>query len=291
MNPIYVGRLVYGRTQASVDPRTRERRMKPGAGDVREGEAPHLRIVSDELWQAVQDEIARRSTPNPEWQRRPKHMLSGMATCGVCGGGWVIRQKGWWGCSSATGGNACTNRRMISTDNFQRRVLAQLSDQMLAPDVMSAYLQEYHREHARLTSEGTRDRDRLERRRAEADRKVQRLVAAIADGGSDFAEIRHMLQAARDERDDAARELSALDALPVLALHPGLAEQYRRSVEELAEALADPATHQEAVPRMRKLIARIVVLPIEGKGRVELQVIRHIDEMLNFARSGADYSN
>lgn len=284
VNPIYIGRLVYGRTQSSVDPRTRERRMKPSSGLVQEGEAPHLRIVSDDLWQAVQDELVRRSTPHPEWQRRPKHMLSGMATCGVCGGGWVVKQKGWWGCSSVTGGNACTNRRMISAANFEKRVLAQLSEQMLAPDVVSAYLREYHREHARLTSEGTRDRDRLERRRAEADRKVQRLVAAIADGGSDFAEIRHVLTAARDERDAVMRELAAMEALPVLALHPGLAEQYRRSVEELAEALADPATHQEAIPRMRKLIAGIVVRPSDGKRGVELEVVRHIDEMLNLAR-------
>ncbi|WP_230771090.1 recombinase family protein [Sphingomonas sp. Leaf4] len=288
VNPVYIGRLVYGRTKVTIDPRTRERRMKPGDGNVQEGDAPHLRIISDELWQAVQDQIASRSTPNPEWQRRPKHMLSGMATCGVCGAGWVVKHKGWWGCSRVTGGNACTNRRMISTVNFERRVLAQLSEQMLASDVVSAYLREYHREHARLTSEGTRDRDRLERRRAEADRKVQRLVAAIADGGSDFVEIRHLLTAARDERDAVARELAAMEALPVLALHPGLADQYRRSVEELAEALADPATHHEAVPRMRKLIARIVVTPSEGKRGVELEVIRHLDQVLNFAQNLTD---
>lgn len=285
VNPVYVGRLVYGRTETSVDPRTRERRMRPGTGDLREGAAPHLRIVDDTLWQAVRDEMTRRASPHPERQRRPKHMLSGLASCGVCGGRWVIRQSGWWGCSSVAGGNACTNRRMIGTANFERRVLAELHTQMLAPDVIAAYLREYHREHARRTSEGSRDRDRLERQRAEADRKVQRLVAAIADGGSDFAEIRHMLATARDERDSLAQQLAALEALPVIALHPGLAEQYRRSIEALAEALSDPATHQEAIPRMRKLIARIEITPTPEPHGVTIHVVRHIDEMLSMATS------
>lgn len=283
VNPIYVGRLVYGRTKGSVDPRSRERRMRPGDGDTREGSAPHLRIIEQALFDQVQDEIARRASPHPERQRRPKHMLSGLGTCGVCGGKWVIIRGGYWGCSHVAGGNACTNTRQIKSVEYEHRVLQELRDQMLAPDVVSAYLREYHREHARQSATLTRDRDRLQRRHDEADRQVQRLVSAVADGGNEFAEIRQLLADARNERDRLTRELASLDALPVLTLHPGLADQYRRSVEALEADLSDDATQLEAVPRLRKLISRIELTPSAGRAGVDLKVVRHIDEVLNLA--------
>jgi hypothetical protein len=282
-NPAYVGRLVYGRSKQVTDPVTRQRRSKAGDGALHEGAAPHLRIVSDELWDEVQAQIERRATPRPERQRRPKHLLSGLGVCGVCGAKWVITRKTYFGCSAAEAGRACTNRRLITKRDYEVRVLAELRGQMLAPDVVAAYLREYHREHARQAGQLSLGRDRLQRKVDEAGRKVARLVAAVAEGGSAFAEIRELLTAARDERDRLAKELAGMEALPVLTLHPGLAEQYRRSIEALESDLAHEATRLEAVPRLRKLIARIVATPSSGKRGVDLQVLRHIDEVLGFA--------
>nr|WP_276046665.1 MULTISPECIES: recombinase family protein [unclassified Sphingomonas] len=282
-NPIYVGVLSYGRSKGVVDPKTRLRSSRPGDGDVHQGAAPHLRIIDDALWTEVQEQIARRSSPRPETQRRPKHILSGLGVCAVCGGNWIMARTGWWGCGRVTGGNACTNRRLIKPAEYERRVLDELKDQMLAPEIVSAYLREYHREHARQTNELSRDRDRIQRKLDAASRKVERLVAAIASGGAEFAEIREVMSAARDERDRLAREIAGMDALPVLTLHPGLADQYRRSIEELDQALAGEETRLEAVPKLRKLIARIVVTPSAASRGVDLKVVRHIDEVLNLA--------
>ena len=284
-NPIYVGQLIYGRSKVVLDPRTRRKSMKPGDGEVETGEAPHLRIIDDALWRAVQDQIAARSTPRPERQRRPKHLLSGLGRCGVCGGNWVLVRKGVFGCAAAFQGKACGNRRMISQRPFERRVLAELTQQMLAPEAVEAYLAEYRAEHARRAREAGAQRAALERRRAEAARKVERLVAAIADGGKEFAEVRAALAKARAEREQVAKELAGLDALPQIALHPGLARQYRAAVENLAEDLQDEHARREAAPRLRALIARIVVTPRgpERRAGVDLQVVRHIDEVVALA--------
>ncbi len=282
-NPVYAGTLSYGRSRSVTDPRTRERRNRPGAGGIATGAAPHLRIIDDALWHDVQDQIARRSTPHGERQRRPRHILSGLGECGVCGGRLIITRKGWWGCNRADSG-ACANRRLIASAEYERRVLDELKDQMLAPDVVSAYLREYTREHTRQVQAVTRDGDRLRRRLAEAERKVRRLVDAVAAGGSDFAEIRELLTAARDERDRLTKEIAGLDALPVLTLHPGLAGQYARAIDDLAASLADEATRIEAVPRLRKLIARIIATPSPRKRGVDLKIIRHIDEVLTLAQ-------
>jgi hypothetical protein len=189
------------------------------------------------------------------------------------------------GCSSVTDADACTNRRLIKRDQFEARVLAQLQDQMLAPDVVEAYLDEYRREHARQARESGQTRARLLRQLADADRKVARLVEAIAAGGSEFAEIRTALAEAKTQQQQATRALAATDALPQIALHPGLARQYRAAIEQLATELADPETRREAAPRLRALIARIVVTPSAEKRGVEIEVIRHIDEALSLAET------
>lgn len=282
-NPIYIGKLLYGRTETVTDPRTRKRGTRRGQGEVATGQAPHLRIIDDALWQAVQDQLEVRSTTAPERQRRPRHLLSKLGQCGVCGGTWIITRDSYFGCSSVVEGNACSNRRLIRKDEYEQRVLAELRDQMLAPDAVEAYLEEYREEHTRRAREAVRERAQLERRVADADRKVANLVAAIAAGGSEFAEIRTALGTAKAEAAAARQRLAGLDALPTIALHPGLAQQYRKAIEELHQELADEETRKEAAPRLRKLIARVVVTPSKGKRGVDLEVIRHIDEVLALA--------
>lgn len=282
-NPIYIGRLTYGRTQSKVDPRTRRRSFVAGTGDVVVGEAPHLRIIEDDLWQAVQDQIVARSTDRPERQRRPRHILSGLGKCGVCGGSWIVTRGDYFGCGNHLNGKACTNHRLIKKADYERRVLADLKSQMLAPDVVEAYLDEYRKEHARKARETARARGTLQRRQAEAQRKVQRLVAAIAEGGAEFGEIRAALAAAKAELAEIDRDLAATDALPQLALHPGLARQYRQAIETLELELSDEATRREAAPTLRGLIARIVVTPAPGKRGVDLEVVRHINEVMKLA--------
>jgi len=282
-NPIYIGQLQYGRTRRVVDPRTRQRRTVRGTGDVVTGAAPHLRIVDDELWQAVQAQMERRSHGPSHRQRRPKRLMSGLGRCGVCGANYIVVGGPHFGCSAYTDGRACTNNRLIASDDFERRVLAELRDQMLAPEVVEAYLDEYRREHGRRARELTGERARLDRRIAEAARKTERLVAAIAEGGGEFAEIREALATAKADEAAARKALASADALPALALHPGLARQYRAAIERLSEELADETTRTETAPKIRALISHVIIRPGPKKRGVTLEVVRHIDEILTLA--------
>lgn len=282
-NPIYIGQLVYGRTRTVMDPRTRRRAMRPGVGDLATGEVPHLRIIDDAMWHEVHQQLEARSTGSPERQRRPRHLLSGLGQCGVCGSSWIITRDNYFGCSAVIDGNACSNRRLIDKAEYEQRVLAELEAQILAPEVVEAYLDEYRKEHVRRTRELRTERHQLERRRDDAERKVGRLVAAIADGGGEFREVRQALAAAKAEHAAAKKALTSAEALPAVALHPALARQYRAAIENLTEELADETTRREATPRLRKLIARIVVTPAERNRGVELEVIRHIDEVAALA--------
>ncbi|MDX3885559.1 MAG: recombinase family protein [Sphingomonas sp.] len=285
-NEIYVGVVTYGLSRVVINPTTRRRLMRPNDGEAVERQAiPHLRIIDDETWAKAQARLESNVGVRPERQRRPKHVLSGLGVCGVCGGPWVKARADVWGCSHYNYGRRCTNNRMITTGRYEQRVLADLKAGLLAPEVISAYVREYHRDFARQTADLGRDRARVERKLRDAEARTERLLKAFADGGSEFAEIREMLATARDEKERLTRELANMDALPnVLALHPHVEAAYRQQVSDLEEALAQPEAQLEAIPRLRAMIARINVFPNEEKQRgVTIQVIRQMDEILSIA--------
>lgn len=291
-NQLYIGKLVFNRTRKIVDPKTRKALIRPNPeSEWLIEDVPELRIVSDEDWNAVQTMLGIVQTRRPEKSRRPKHMLSGIVRCGVCGGAWTIIGTERWGCSRHREGGpaACGNNRSISTGQMEARVLHGLQQHMLDPDLIEIYVREYHLEHARRAKELARDSDRLKKRHREAVAKVERLVMAIADGADEFVEIREVLGKARAERDGLAAQLEQLDQLPVVALHPTIIADYRAQVAKLNAALAEnPEARLEAIPKLRALINSVHVQPktTSAKG-VTIEVTGRLNSMLALA-TGTD---
>jgi site-specific DNA recombinase len=284
-NRLYAGELVHNRTSKLIDPRTRKVRIRPNPeSDWIVEPAEALRIVPVELWEAVQQR--RAATAHIPWskQQRPKRLLSGLAVCGVCGGGWNVIGAERWGCTNHRDGDACSNNRSITTEQFERRVLDGLQQRMLDPDLVSAFVTEYHREHARKSADATRQRAQLEQRAAAARSKVERLVEALAEGAGEFAEIKDILARHRADRDAAEAELRELESLPIIALHPGIADRYRQEVAALtASHDSDEARRIHTAPILRSLLDRIVITPSEKLKGVHIEVIGRLTSLLALA--------
>ena len=273
-NQLYVGRIVHNRTSKVVEPMTRCVRIRANPPDQWAiEEVPHLRIIDQELWDKVQNGLRRREGGTPVQHRRARHMLSGLGVCGVCGGAWNVRTATYWGCGSRMEGSGCTNNRTISTDSYERRVVAGLRERMLDPELVEIFVAEYQAEYAKRASKMRRERGSVERRIAEANASIKRLVGAIAAGGGTFDEVRDALAKARGDRDAATAELQEQDAFPIVALHPAIAADYRRQVTRLQDALADADGKAQAVTALRALIDRIVLSPNpDGRGvSIEVQ--------------------
>ena len=289
-NETYIGVVTYGRSRQVVNPQTRQRLMRPNPEEEVERQAfPHLRIIDDQLWRQVQERLASNQGVRPERQRRPKHVLSGLGFCGVCGAAWVKASGDFWRCSNYRYRLGCSNNRMINTRLYEEGVLANLKAGLLSPEAISDYVREYHRDFAHQSANLGRYRARIERKLQEAERRKERMLKAFAEGGSEFAEIRTMLATARDEAERLQRELASMDALPnVLALHPHVEEQYRKQVEDLSAALSTPEAQPEAIGRYRAMIARVIVSPDLTKQRgAVVQVVRQMDEILSIAAGTA----
>src|SRR5262249_47506513 len=122
-NELYVGRLVWNRLRYTKDPSTGRRisRINPGEDWIIR-DVPVLRIVDDHLWQAVQrrlrvimssDRVVKARATKFWTRRRPKHLLTGKAVCGVCGGSAAPIGKDYVACSIARRQGNCTNRASI----------------------------------------------------------------------------------------------------------------------------------------------------------------------------------
>ena len=286
-NQIYIGRIIFNRTSKISDPRTRKTLIRPNP----ESEwliepAPHLRIIDDALWQKAQDLRARFDGKRVDTTRRPKHLLSGLGRCGICGGSWSVIGRERWGCSKYRegGANACSNNRVIKTEIMEARVIEGLQNQMLDPAYVEAYLREYHLEHERKSREIARESDRLRRRHREAAAKFDRLVEAVANGANEFTEIREVLARAREERDALAEEIAGIEQLPVIALHPTILGNYRSEVGDLLAALTgNPAARLEAIPRLRALVAHVIISPAPAAKGVTIDVQGRLAQMLALA--------
>ena len=109
-----IGRLVWNRQRFVKNPETGRRvsRINPPEDWIVTG-VPELRIVDDALWRAAKarpGELSEKyatviaATREAHANRlnrthRPRHLLSGLLECGVCGGPYDMRGQDRYGCS------------------------------------------------------------------------------------------------------------------------------------------------------------------------------------------------
>ena len=167
-NRLFAGELVHDRTSKIIEPVSRSIRIRPNKSESWAVQAvPELRIIDQQLWERVQHQLDARTRTQPQAQRRAKHFLSGMATCGQCGSGWIRIKSGFWGCAGVRNGADCANTRQISDDRYRTRVLHGLKEKLLDPDAVEIYVQEYRAESLRRDREEGKTRRKLESKIAE----------------------------------------------------------------------------------------------------------------------------
>jgi site-specific DNA recombinase len=190
-NELYIGRLIWNRQQFIKDPNTgrRQARLNRETNWIME-EVPHLRIVDDHLWDRVkerqQDCRSRVMTDDKgirsERARRPNYLLSGLLKCGTCGGGFSKISQSHYGCSTARDKGTCNNLLTMRRDQLEAKVLDGLRDQLMHPELVAIFIDEFRKEVNRQRAEQDRYRDRTTRDLEKTQREIRRLVEAIKAG-------------------------------------------------------------------------------------------------------------
>ncbi len=300
-NELYIGRLVWNRQRFMKNPDTGKRvaRINPPEEWI-VAEVPELRIVDDELWQAAkarQGEISKKYATAIAATRaaqaanrlnsthRPRYLLSGLLECGVCGGSYAKRGQDRYGCSNHVMSGSCSNSRGIRRVEIEERVMAGLREKLMVPEAaaeaMKAYAEETNRLNRERRASGETDRKEL----AGIEKKIKTMIDAIEEGGY----VRGMSDRLRDleARQDEINERLATVPTDIPDIHPNIAGVYRRKVERLAEALADPRDRDEAAEAIRGLIERIVLTPGAKRGELHAALHGDLGTIIEWAGSGS----
>ncbi|WP_421565872.1 recombinase family protein [Ochrobactrum sp. EDr1-4] len=191
-NELYIGRLIWNRLRYIKDPSSGKRvsRLNPKSDWIIK-DVPELRIVDDALWHAVrarQGEIAKtfihvtEAIRNHHKQnrlngtRRPKSLLSGLVTCGICQGSHSLRGLDRFVCSNHISKGTCTNSRTIARSILEARVLAGLERHIMTLEIVEAITNVMYHQSMKQKM------DLLETRKAE----LTALLVNLPDGMPDI---------------------------------------------------------------------------------------------------------
>lgn len=148
-------------------------------------EVPHLRIVDDALWEAVRERQKRIAEAYGADRRegrvarlhlgnQPASLLSGLLSCGCCGGKVGMVLSGRFGCLNHHRRGTCTNNRTILREKLEARVLVGLQDKLVSAQSVDEAVRAYVEETNRLNHQ--------RRALAKIERAIAGIFAAIEDG-------------------------------------------------------------------------------------------------------------
>ena len=290
-NPLYVGRLVWGRRQwrRNPDSEKRERRYRlRDAAEWIEVKVPHIRMISDPKWAAVQDQIERRKRPTANvslgGQNRKKHLLSGLIRCSKCGSGYTISGKDYYRCAGQKERGTCSNTVSVRRGPLETATLSILQHQLLTEDHARLFAEEFRREMARLKSTSARQDQSIIERLAVVTCEIGMLAANMLAAVASPALLKLLA-----EREAEKARLEGQLSTPTMVApsdtilpHPALLQLFQEKVRRLRETLDTETVRGEAAEILSTLIESVTIYP-EGKGGPEAEVVAKVADLIAFA--------
>ena len=294
MNALYAGRIVWNRQRFVKDPETGRRVSRPNLeSEWLSAEVPELRIVDQKTFEAAQNRKAARAGDKQRYMpTRPRYLLSGLLKCGVCGGGYVVigrnKRGAIVGCSRLRETGLCTNRRTLSLEAFEARVIDAIDEHLAAPELIADYVRQFHARLRELhNSEGQRRRA-IEGELAGVTAAIEKVVDMLVAGTPTRA-LRDRLVALEGERERLEADLAAVPAPAMVELHPNAAERFRRQVADLKKTLAsmDPARREKGLADLRKTVEKIVIYPTGAYKPIYFKIYGDAGRLLRLSEEAA----
>lgn len=269
--PLYKGEIVWNQHEKIVRGGTKKRRQREEKDWIRI-EAPDLRIIAPDVWEAVQARLAKvkGTGHSPVRDQDSKYLLTGMARCAHCGGPMTIvgqdyhRRKGrFYGCSyyKTRGSSICKNSLLVEQEVLDQIVLKSLheavAEEMIKVAVEKALAKHRAGEGAKLDRQTS-----IERELSLIEAKKEHLVDAIAAGDKDpkiferlrSEEARRQALMAELEQLSHADQVSSLDEARLkrelksrFADFKGLLDRHVSSARRLLRVLMEHPLRCEAV--------------------------------------------
>jgi site-specific DNA recombinase len=282
-NELYVGKRIWNRLRYLKDPDTGRRvsRLNPRDQWI-VTEVQHLRILDDDLWQAVKTrQAATRHTMQAgiDRARRPKYLFTGLTKCGECGGGFILSSHDLLTCFNARVRGTCTNRRSIKRQEVEARVLRAMKEQFFEPGAFAEFCAGFT---AELNTQRREQRMKLANAPSEIfgiDRRIKEIQNLLLAGFRTESWKGELVELDARKAALTAARAEALTDPPQPALHPRMAEVFQQKAMQLAAALERDEERDAAREALRGFLDKITIPPGDGL----LQVAGNLGEMLTAA--------
>ena len=292
----YRGRLTWGEHEKAYRSGTKVRILRPD--DKRTvAERPDLRIVSDELWQAMQARIGKNRRQNtgkraPEG-RPPKYMLSGLSRCGVCGGSMKVlngrdgkKPIKVYGCAKHhdAGGAVCPNTLRKPVELVDQTVIDWLQETILTEQFIVRALRKIRQRLSErlVTMDG--DTPRLQAEAQKLEGEIDKLARALLSTDDKPQTIVKMMAEREDQLTAIQTRLVSMTTAPqVLDLEARRMEkEARRRIEDVRAVMG---RRGEAAKRALSTLldGKLTFTPLQDKrykitGRIVTGALVHLPE-------------
>jgi site-specific DNA recombinase len=165
---------------------------------------------------------------------KPKYILSGLLTCGVCGAHYIIANTCDYGCGGHADG-ACTNSLHVRRDHLEAIILNPLRQELLSPERVERIAKEMQTLYTERVRSIEARADAAPKELQDLDARLTRLRERARSGDPDLTadELQAAIERAEGKRAELlAAQPGAKASAKVLSMLPRAADAYRRQIEQ-----------------------------------------------------------
>ena len=266
-NRLYIGEASVCKLGRRYHPDTGEKAVFATEADIEMRTFEELRIVPQDLWDAVQREVAKRgeralAAGNPHRARRQKHLLTGLMICGCCGHTYVKVGQKRFGCREARK-EACSNRVTVAQDRIEARVFDGLRSLLRSEDLIREFEKAFQDEMRQLEGEDTAGSLKAAGRKLAQIRKARGGIMKAIETGADFADYSardKQLKAEEKALEAHIEELKTRDAAKDRPA-PDIPAIFAQAIDDLEALLGSPDTVAQASEHLSMLIGSVKLTP------------------------------
>jgi DNA invertase Pin-like site-specific DNA recombinase len=295
-NQIYIGKVVWNATSSVKNPDTGRRLYRRGAEqDKIIVDAPHLRIIPQDLWDRVETIRASRREAQGWYGPRERkvvnkdHLLLGLLTCSKCNGSMIVGQNNPDGsprvvCSVAYRHKGCDHKRSYCLKTIQTTILTGIKDKLTDRNALLEMTRAYHGRWAERQKETRTEADVARKQLNRVTVQIDRIVTAISDSDAPVKALVDKLKTLEFERAGLVEKVRLIEAEGnVVTLHPAAIDRFSDAMEEMHTALTSDIDIKQLAPfraAFRNTFERIVVHPTAKMKPVEVTPYTRISAIM-----------
>ena len=286
-NELYRGRIIYNHQHFVKDPETgkQQSRANPPHKWVT-ADVPELRIVDEDIWQAVQAIKSKYSSQSGNRRQTKKRLLTGLVKCGQCGGTMTIINRNRYYCCAKLEKGICSSKASIKADLLEEGVLEGLKNILLGKkELLNEFARTYRCELKRLQKEQRQQSRHYNQELEKVNTSIKRCLDYIMEGNGAPDLVSQKLEELEARKKQLEQLQQNVSDCGDIHIHPNIGELYQRKINELQNLLRDDTHRTAATEVIRSLIDRIDIIEGTEKGKPEIFLVGALAGILAFTQN------